>query len=119
YERVRYATADGWRELAGADQLQPQLLQSAPPLKVKIQPPDKGRWRTYTTADGLPSDHVLRICFARDGAAWVGTQRGAARFDGRQFQSLNRTDGLLDDTVFSICEARDGGGWFGCQSVAM
>ena len=113
YERVRTLAANGWQELAAADQLRIDFSQATQPRAFKIQPLDKGLWRIYTTVDGLPSDDVRRILFARDGAAWFATGRGAARFDGREFQSLSRADGLLDDSVFSLCETRDGALWLG------
>ena len=86
---------------------------------------DTGHWRTYDgrwSAVGRRSAHPL----CRDGAAWFATGRGAARFDGRQFQSVSRVDGLLDDSVFPFAKPRwcavAGGaagvgesGWAGCE----
>ena len=72
-----------------------------------------GRARTYSTADGLPSDRVQCLLRARDGRLWVGTFRGAAVMDGESFDPLTTADGLLDDMVNAIAEDRDGGLWFG------
>jgi signal transduction histidine kinase/streptogramin lyase len=113
YERLRHLGLEGPTELARAESLRLGFnLQSAPPV-FKMAPIDKGRWRVYTTADGLPADDVRRILFARDGAAWFATGRGAARFDGRQFRTLSRLDGLVDDSVFALCQTADDAIWLG------
>jgi len=39
-------------------------------------------WTLYSSADGLPLDQVTTLSVAPDGALWVGTTSGAARFDG-------------------------------------
>ena len=44
-----------------------------------------GEFRTFTTADGLPSDLVLEIADDADGNLSALTQDGAARFDGNRF----------------------------------
>ncbi len=36
----------------------------------------------FGTEDGLPSNHVLCMYVDREGAVWVGTSGGAARYDG-------------------------------------
>jgi ligand-binding sensor domain-containing protein len=41
---------------------------------------DGTRWTTWTTRDGLPSDDIYAIEIGPDGDAWVGTDRGVARF---------------------------------------
>jgi len=43
---------------------------------------DEGSWTLYSSADGLALDEVLTMAVAPDGALWVGTTGGAARFDG-------------------------------------
>jgi ligand-binding sensor domain-containing protein len=43
---------------------------------------DEGSWTLYSRADGLALDEVLSVAVAPDGALWVGTTYGAARFDG-------------------------------------
>ena len=36
----------------------------------------KGQWRTWTRADGLPHNDVRAIRETRDGALWIGTFGG-------------------------------------------
>lgn len=74
---------------------------------------DGQQWKTYTTADGLPSNHVFMLESAGDGALWVGTGNGLAYFDGAHFTVLNTHDGLFADTVFSLSRGEDGGLWVG------
>lgn len=37
-----------------------------------------GRWRVFTTRDGLASDRVTAVLPAPDGSVWVGRARGSA-----------------------------------------
>jgi hypothetical protein len=79
-------------------------------------PPFKRTWhRHYSHADGLPADLVLSVFQAADGALWFGTEQGAARFDGKRFQTLAAGDGLHVSRVTSIAETRDGRMWFGTR----
>ena len=38
----------------------------------------RGRWRTYTTRDGLPSNDITTVFEDRHGVLWVGTALGLA-----------------------------------------
>jgi len=69
--------------------------------------------RTFTTADGLPSNSVQCLLQAHDGRLWVGTASGAAVMDGERFSAITSKDGLIDDMVNAMAEDRDGGLWFG------
>jgi hypothetical protein len=64
---------------------------------------------TYTTDDGLPSNHVLCIHQSRDGALWAGTDGGGfAVLREGHFTSYNSHDGLPDDVVLAITEDSEG-----------
>jgi len=41
--------------------------------------------KTYTTADGLPHDHINRIVQDSKGFIWLCTGEGLSRFDGYKF----------------------------------
>ena len=45
------------------------------------------RFVNYSAAEGLPSNTVYAITQDAEGALWIGTRNGLARFDGVQFQS--------------------------------
>ena len=69
--------------------------------------------RTYTERDGLPQATIHAIAFDRDGFLWVGTQDGAARFNGRSWSPVDMPDKALSNFVRSVLAARDGSLWFG------
>lgn len=49
--------------------------------------PAQGRFRQYTTEDGLPQNSVFAITQDKQGFLWFGTQDGLARYDGYSFVS--------------------------------
>lgn len=62
----------------------------------------------YSLKEGLPQSQVRSLYQDKRGFIWVGTLGGVARFDGRKFESFDRTDGLLNNQISSILELRDG-----------
>jgi len=71
---------------------------------------------TWTNIDQptLPSGTIRAIHFDFGGNAWVGTQRGAAFFDGVDWTIYNETNsGLVHDHVTAIFVDSDGEVWFG------
>ncbi|MFC5683054.1 hybrid sensor histidine kinase/response regulator transcription factor [Flavobacterium sp. MAHUQ-51] len=50
----------------------------------------------YTTADGLPSNTILRILEDKKGNLWMSTYNGLSRFDTKSnvFQNFSKSDGL-------------------------
>jgi len=81
----------------------------------QIPPFRKGKWRQFTTANGLPSSQVNGLQFAPDGMLWLATMGGLASFDGRDFTRISKEDGLLDNSVYSLLLAKDGTLWCGTQ----
>jgi ligand-binding sensor domain-containing protein len=76
---------------------------------------DGKNWKTYTTKEGLPGNHVFMLKQTKDGKLWIGTNKGLARFDdhGSGFKVLTQRDGLYANNVFSLAEAEDGSLWVG------
>lgn len=74
---------------------------------------DGKSWKNYTTADGLPGNHVFML--QRDGAnrLWIGTNKGLARLVDGKFKVLTTRDGLFADAVFSMASSPDGTMWVG------
>jgi ligand-binding sensor domain-containing protein len=68
-----------------------------------------GEERTFTTADGLPSDQVLAVHPAGGGALWVGTDRGLCRFRPGRIEPVA---GLAAPVTALTVEA-DGALWVG------
>jgi len=74
---------------------------------------DGRRWLNYTTAEGLPGNHVFMLYFDRQNRLWIGTNNGLARMDGTKFQVYTVADGLFANNVFSMTTADDGTYWIG------
>ncbi len=75
---------------------------------------DGTNWKNYTTADGLPANHVFMLKPAGDdGRLWIGTSEGLARFDGDRFETLTTHEGLFANNVFSLASSDDGDIWVG------
>ena len=69
--------------------------------------------RAFTERDGLPQATVHAIATDREGFLWVGTQDGAARYDGRSWQTVDMPGRAVSNFVRSVLAARDGSVWFG------
>jgi len=55
-----------------------------------------GRYQRYTTADGLPSNTILRILEDAHGDLWLSTYNGISKFSvqDRKFSNFSPSDGL-------------------------
>jgi signal transduction histidine kinase/CheY-like chemotaxis protein/ligand-binding sensor domain-containing protein len=80
-------------------------------LMCRLAPFKKGRWRSFGVADGLPNNLVRSLLPDKDGALWVGTADGAARFDGKQFTPWTIAEPARSSTVFSLQRDRQGILW--------
>jgi ligand-binding sensor domain-containing protein/signal transduction histidine kinase len=67
--------------------------------------------RTYTTADGLPRDHIDRIVQDSKGFLWFCTTEGLSRFDGYKFTNYGTEQGLAGRRVNDFLETRGGTYW--------
>ena len=67
--------------------------------------------RVWTTADGLPHNHINRIRRDSRGYLWVCTDEGLARFDGHRFVNYGTAQGLPNLTINDFIESRDGTYW--------
>ncbi len=73
-----------------------------------------GGWTRYTDSDyGLRSSRILSIAEDAAGGIWIGTPRGAARFDGAAWHPHTRANGLMTEHAWTILGARDGSVWIG------
>lgn len=112
--RVSVVLPDGHLPFRGGEAVRIQPGQSVE-ADFQIAPLHKGRWRRYSTANGLPSNRTRDLQFTPDGALWIATMNGVSRFDGVRFTNLSKRDGLLDNRVFCIFAAADGALWFGTE----
>ncbi len=66
-----------------------------------------------TTAEGLPSDYINCMFEDSKGYLWIGTDKGACRYDGRQFQYFNIDNGLPSNFISCFAEDPSGNIWIG------
>lgn len=71
----------------------------------------QGNFKTYTTKDGLPGDHVFDVEADRQGNLWL-SPGGLLRLKDGHFTLYTTRDGLPTDGAGDFCEAPDGSLWF-------
>ncbi len=71
--------------------------------------------RTFTTANGLPSNVILALSAARDGSVWVGTPDGLSRLHEHTLTTMTAADNLPDDFIRSVYTARSQMVWIGTR----
>lgn len=83
---------------------------------IHAQQNPQPHFRNYSTEHGLPSPETY--CFLQDsrGYLWIGTDNGAARFDGYRFQTYGAKEGLTNNVIFNIHEDAKGRIWFGSMT---
>ena len=102
---------------------------TAPPATAPAPPPKPGyaalasptaalsqyKLDLWQTEQGLPLNTVQALLQTRDGALWVGTAGGLARFDGVRFTTFDaaQAPGMASEPVFGLMEDRSGALWVG------
>ncbi|MFL5579482.1 MAG: two-component regulator propeller domain-containing protein [Gemmatimonadaceae bacterium] len=72
-----------------------------------------GRWRVFTTRDGLSSDRVTALHIDARGAAWVGTRAGICRIVGDRIEHLPALPGADAAIVTALTTDAEGHLWIG------
>lgn len=84
-------------------------------LPVAAATPDmpQFRWENFTTANGLPDNHVF--CVLVDGARiWAGTENGLGLYENGKWKVFRPGDGLAHRAVLSLAlDRRTGDVWAG------
>ena len=77
-----------------------------------------GIWTTYNPERLQWMSMKIYLIYAmdsdRDGAAWIGTTKGACRFNGRWCQPVVR-----NETVYAVHTAADGSVWLGLKNAVI
>jgi ligand-binding sensor domain-containing protein/two-component sensor histidine kinase len=108
-EAYRYTTADG----LASDTVAGEIYQSANG-RIWIGTDggltvfSDGRFRSYTTAQGLSSRSVWRETEDRDGNLWLASATGAMKITWSGFTTFGKVDGLSNATVLSVFENQQG-----------
>ena len=76
-----------------------------------------GRATTWTARDGLPGEIVQQIFEDRDGAVWLGTSGGLARWSGGG--RLETIGGLDGRSVTALAQGPDGALWIGTSAAGV
>ena len=58
--------------------------------------------KTYTTADGLPSNSVYRVVQDQHNFLWIATENGLARYDGHRFKVYTTLQGLTANEIINL-----------------
>src|SRR5262245_28593726 len=69
--------------------------------------------RVYDDKDGLPQASVHAMAFDHKGYLWVGTQDGAAFYNGRIWTVVDMPQRTVSNLVQAILVGADGSLWFG------
>ena len=73
----------------------------------------EGRWKLYTSADGLADDLVRSLLAGHDGNLWVGTRRGITQWKDDRGKTWTTADGLGSDLVGAMVQDAAGDLWVG------
>ncbi len=80
-----------------------------------FDPVSAGRFsfRTFTDQNGLPQNAIQDMAFDHKGYLWVGTQDGAAYYNGHFWTVVNMPEKSVSNFIRSILVSKDGSVWFG------
>ena len=79
--------------------------------KVPVMP--RFRFENFTTANGLPDNHVFSVLVDGD-RTWAGTENGLGVYENHQWKTYTTKDGLAHRAVLSLAlDKRTGDVWAG------
>lgn len=77
---------------------------------------DGKRWTNFTTAEGLPGNHVFMLHTDINGKLWIGTNNGLTFYQpdtGKFAKAMTTADGLFANNVFAMGSSAKGDLWVG------
>jgi ligand-binding sensor domain-containing protein len=107
--------------LGGAPAILPQSHGSARAHAVTasannvstVPPMPKFKFENFTTANGLPDNHVFSVLVDGD-RVWAGTENGLAVYENHAWKTYTTADGLAHRAVLSLAlDKRSGDVWAG------
>lgn len=98
---------------ATAPAQKPHAANPAVAASVALPQLPRFKFENFTTANGLPNDHVY--CVLVDGdRIWAGTEDGLAVYENHAWKTYNTKDGLAHRAVLSLAlDKRTGDVWAG------
>jgi len=76
-----------------------------------------GQFTHFGVAEGLVGTQVRAFLQEPAGAIWFATEAGACRYDGKRFETFDRSRGrLINSDVLTIFRDSHGGLWFGTRA---
>lgn len=75
-----------------------------------------GRFRSFSTKDGLFSGQITTILSDEKGQTWVAGKGGISRYRDNRFQTLDRKNGLPFDDLFAGIQDNEGSFWLAGES---
>ncbi len=74
-------------------------------------------FRTYSTAEGLPTNAIRNTCLSTDGTRWVaGLDFGLARMNGERYEAYQNSSLPLSNGVTALRCSQDGAVWAGTDA---
>jgi len=90
---------------------------SAPARTVRLDingvPPGHLPWVVFDERSGLPQNTIVDMVMDQQGFVWAATQDGAARFNGRLWETVPLPRSMGSNYPRVIRAAKDGGLWIG------
>ncbi len=68
--------------------------------------------KVFTPDEGLPQSSIMSMAIDKEGYLWIGTQDGAAYYDGRNWNIVNLPNRTISNYVQTIFVAKDSAIWF-------
>jgi len=89
------------------------VIVLALPLMAQVPAMPQFRWENFTTANGLPDNHVYSVLV--DGnRIWAGTENGLGLYENGKWKVFRPADGLAHRAVLSLAlDRRTGDVWAG------
>ena len=69
---------------------------------------------TFTTNDGLSSNHIYDLTEDNNGFLYIATDNGVSRFDGKYFYNYTVKNGLPSNEALQIIKENKGTIWVNC-----
>lgn len=86
-----------------------------PTAPLNLLEAGRPRFRSIGVKEGLPNSSIMAVTQDREGLLWVGTQDGAACYDGRSWTRVDMPDHRTGNYVHHVLSTVDGSLWFARQ----